>query len=327
MGHPKPESIISPIKGGSGSQSLSPPWARDQVRWLGRGYFVLRLATDETSRWLLGGGFRWSDVFPHERTFKRSAHDKCSLIGQLKMNPWPVHLAAPLSSVEWRDQLAMAVGESSFDGRNIKRRDDCVRVFDTGHVTLWRVAKLPRNLLSTHQFIVLDGHHSRRAQRNLGLKNLFGWLEPLAAPQLSVRSIDRGGWLAQWIDECIHRGDFIKDVSAPDLSTWSMENSLKFEVVQASKRFWCEIGNPQKNESAVDALTRLAKGRVFLKASSNFEEILSWLERLVIDTGLRLPPPSKEYVLARALKRSLFPQKATYFHPKVPFGILVEDLK
>ena len=34
------------------------------------------------------------------------------------------------------------------------------------------------------------------------------------------------------------------------------------------------------------------------------------------------------YVFAKqvALARQLFPQKATYFYPKVPFGVLVEDL-
>lgn len=314
MGHPKLESLIYPIRGGTGSASLAPPWSRDQVRWIGRGYFVLRLATEETSRWLLGGGFRWNEVYPHERTFRRSAEDKNTLMKALKMNPWPVHMAAPFESQGFRDLLATQVEGSK-------------PMFDTGHVTLWRIARLPRELPYVNRFVVLDGHHSRKAQRSLGLKRMFGWVEPLGNPQLSVRSIDRAGWLARWLDECIARGELKIRQHAPELSEWTAERSLCFEVVQASRRFWCEVAKPLPGEAVVDALARLGKSRVFFKTSAHFEEIMGWLERLEVDTGLRLPSPTKDYVLDRAVKSALFPQKATYFFPKIPFGVLVEDHK
>ncbi|MBI3555349.1 MAG: hypothetical protein HY074_03675 [Deltaproteobacteria bacterium] len=110
------------------------------------------------------------------------------------------------------------------------------------------------------------------------------------------------------------------------MAAWTMDHSLAFEVVQASSRHWCEIARPLAGETVVDALTRLAKRQVFLKASASFDEILGWIERFEVDTGLRLPPPNKDYIRLRALARQLFPQKATYFYPKVPFGVLVEDL-
>lgn len=317
MGHSKPESLVSPLKGGTGTSRLAPPWARDQVKWLGHGFFVLRLATEETSRWLLGAGFRWNDVFPHERTFRRSAEDKCELMSELRMNPWPVHLAAALDPLEWRSELSSWVEQRK-----------AAKVLDTGHVTLWRVEQLPVRLLTVSQFAVLDGHHSRKAQRNLGLRRVFGWLEPLGVPQLSVRSIDRGGWLADWLKDELSQGGLRELSAAPDPGIWTADRSRAFEVVQGARRFWCEIAQPvDPGEAAIDALARLAKGKVFLKSSSSFDEILGWLAKLEIDTALRLPPPTKDYVLNRALARSLFPQKATYFYPKVPFGLLVEDLK
>ncbi|MBI3555350.1 MAG: hypothetical protein HY074_03680 [Deltaproteobacteria bacterium] len=202
MGHQKSEGVaplvisaeLTPIRGGTGSVTLAPPWSRDQVKWLGRGFYILRLATDETSRWLLGGGFRWQDIYPHERTFRRSATDKCALMENLKMNPWPTHLVGDLDCDKWRSGLAAAV-----DGKH--------PVFDTGHVTLWRLAGLPRELLPKGPFVVLDGHHSRRAQMNLGLKRMLGWVEPSTAPQLYVRSIERAGLLAKWLDELLSQGE------------------------------------------------------------------------------------------------------------------------
>lgn len=305
---------VYPIRGGSGTGKLAPPWSRSQVSWHGQGYFVLRLATEETSRWCIGASFRWNDVLPHERTFRRSAADKASVIASLKMNPWPSHLTCKADPVAWREALAGAVAQ-------IKP------VLDTDHVALWRLSALPKGLSFTGPLVVLDGHHSRKAQQHLRLPGLFGWMEPLEAPQLQVRAIHRSGVLADWLAGCVERSDLAELRAAPAEAGWHAGSSLAFEVVQANRRFWCEVKNPVKGEAVVDALARLAKGRVLLKASSNFDEILGWLADMEIDTALRLPPPTKDYVRARAVAGELFPQKATYFFPKIPFGMLVADLR
>ncbi|MBI3544545.1 MAG: hypothetical protein HY075_14835, partial [Deltaproteobacteria bacterium] len=289
--------VVFPVRGGTGSASLAPPWSRGQVRWLGKGYYVLRLATEDLSRWLLGAGFRAGDVLPHERTFRRSATDKSELMKSLRMNPWPSHLVADLDPDAWRAGLSKLV-------------EGTPPVFDTGHVTLWRLQTLPAGLVPSPPFVVLDGHHSRRAQVNLGLKRMLGWLEPLKAPQLNVRSIDRAGWLARWLDACVAAGELRRLSHAPATENWLAERSTAFEVVQPQSRWWCELARPLSGESAVDGLSRLTKTcatehRVFLKASANFEEILGWIERLEVDTGLRMPPPTKEYAWSRALARQL----------------------
>lgn len=299
--------------GGSGAAQLAPPWSREQVQWLGHGYFVLRLATEEVSRWLLGADYEWSAVFAHERTFRRSAADKASVMKNLSMNPWPSHLACESDPNQWRDTLSRAVNQTKPE-------------LDTGHLTLWRLSKLPSELQLVGPFIVLDGHHSRKAQQHLRLKSLFGWLEPLASPSLQVRAIHRAGWLAEWLEQCLADGDLRVCAQAVDEKQWSMDRSMVFEAVQADRRRWLEVARHLPGETVIDALARLAKGRVRLKASANLDEILSWLKDMEIDTALRLPAPTKDYVWERALKRELFPQKATYFFPKVPFGLLVSDI-
>lgn len=317
MGFKEPQNLISalyPVRGGSGTGKLAPPWSRDQVTWHGRGFFVLRLATEETSRWLIGASFCWHDVFPHERTFRRSAADKANVMAEIKMNPWPSLLTCKADPVQWRQALSRAVEKMK-------------PVLDTDHVALWRLGALPRELEFSGPIVVLDGHHSRKAQQHMRLPGVFGWLEPLEAEQLNVRSIHRCGWLAEWLAECVESGELRELSSAPTQATWTADRSNAFEVVQSNRRWWCEIVKPYPGEAAVDALSRLAKGRVLLKASSNFDEILGWLGVLEVDSALRLPPPTKEYVRIRAASRNLFPQKATYFYPKVPFGLLVADLK
>ncbi|MEW6056536.1 MAG: hypothetical protein AB1540_07960 [Bdellovibrionota bacterium] len=307
--------IWSPIHAGTGMSRLAPPWGRDQVRWLSDGYYVLRLATEEQSRWFLGCGLSWRNAFPHERTFRRSAIDKGAVIERLAMNPWPAHLGVDFPFQEWRAVLAQAIEKSE-------------TVLDSGHITLWRLEQLPE-VLSSFQgnCVVLDGHHSRRAQRNLRLKKFFGWVEALDSPQLQVRAIHRSGWLAQWLDELIASRSIMRLERGSEPQPWQMNCSQVVEVVQADKRWWCEVCDFEKGETALDALTRMAKGRVLFRSSSSFEEILNWLENVEVDTALRLPAPTKEYVLQRSLERKLFPQKATYFYPKIPFGLLVQDLR
>lgn len=317
MGVKEPQSLIGslyPVRGGSGTGKLAPPWSRDQVTWHGRGFFVLRLATDETSRWLVGASFRWNDVFPHERTFRRSASDKANVMAEIKMNPWPSLLTCKADPSAWRATLSQAVATAK-------------PVLDTGHVTMWNIASLPPGLVFSGPLVVLDGHHSRKGQEHIRLPGVFGWLEPLEAEQLRVRAIHRGGWLADWLSDCVKAGELRELSSPPADASWTADRSFAFEVVQSNRRWWCEVARPREGEAVVDALARLAKGRVLLKASSNFDEILGWLGDLEIDTALRLPAPTKEYVRARAASRNLFPQKSTYFFPKVPFGLLVMDLR
>jgi hypothetical protein len=314
MAHQKPESVVGSIRGGTGTALLAPPWSRGQVKWIGRGIFVLRLAADESSRWLVAGSFRWNHVFPHEKTFQRSAAEKAAVISRLQMNPWPAHLASRNDAAAWRSGLAEAVSRLE-------------PVFDTGYSTLWRLEELPRPLWPEGDLVVLDGHHSRRAQKHLGLKRLFGWVEPLEAPELRVRAIERAGWLAAWLDGLVREGVLRALDAAPDAARWRMGSSAAFEVLQSDRRWWCEVARLIDGETVVDALTRLSRGAVMPRTSTSPEELMAWLERLEIDTALRLPPPDKAFLRDRALARRPFPQKSTYFHPKLPFGALVEDLR
>ena len=317
--------ILTKVLAGTGSSDLAPPWSRKQVQWIGSGFFVLRVAGDHQSRWLVGGCFSWNQVFPHERTFRRSAEDKKNVMQSLKMNPWPSHLACDVSPNEWRQNLSRVVeGEKP--------------VLDTGYVTLWRLDALPENLLSFKKAIVLDGHHSRKAQQSLGLERIFGWVEPLYCSQLHVKPIIRAGWLAKWLDVQIAAGSLRRVSSSPKIDEWQMGKSLSFEVIQSAGRWWCEVsselavvksattGEELLPDTVVDILAKLGRGKTFLKANADFDEAMNWLERSEVDTVLRLPDASKQYIFERAISKRLFPQKATYFYPKLPFGILVEDL-
>lgn len=315
MGLEKSSSSIRPIRGGTGTARLAPPWARNQVQWLDEGYFVLRMATTPSSRWFLGAAYNDPEVFPHERTFRRSAEDKSKIIKQLQLNPWPVHMVTDVNADEWRTQLAQAV-----EGQ--------APLIDTGHLTLWCLKRLPISGLQG-PFVVLDGHHSRKAQRYLGFTNVFGWVEALGSETLQVRAIHRAGRLAHWLDGLVSSGQVRRLDVAPALSDskcWFKERPGLFEAVQADDQWWGEIVDLNPKELAVDAFARLARGEVFLRASSNFDEILSWLGSLTADTALRLSDPDKKLVWDRGVNRLLFPQKATYFFPKVPFGLLVQDL-
>jgi hypothetical protein len=298
---------INPIKGGTGTARLAPPWLRDQVQWLTEGYFILRMATAPNSRWFLGASFSERDVFPHERTFKRSAEDKSRIIKQLNLNPWPVHMVTNMNEVLWRETLAKTV-------------EGAAPLVDTGHLTLWCVQQLPfQNLKGP--YVVLDGHHSRKAQLYLGLPNVFGWLETMESEALQVRAIHRAGRIASWLEMLVDAGQIRRLDTAPTLSHGGL-----IEVVQVDDQWWGEITELKPGETAVDALARFGRGEVFLRASSNFDEILSWLGSLTVDTALRLPNPDKQEIWKRGVEKVLFPQKATYFYPKVPFGVLVQDL-
>src|SRR5262249_23310456 len=123
--------ILSPVRGGTGTTRLAPPWSREQVQWLGRGFFVLRLAVDEASRWCVGAGFSWSDVYPTERIFKASAAEKAESIRVLQMNPWPVHVACDADPGDWSAYFSSLTRATA-------------PVLDTGYMTLWRLSELPR---------------------------------------------------------------------------------------------------------------------------------------------------------------------------------------
>lgn len=310
--------LFFPIKAGLGRADLAPPWSRDQVSWLGRGYFVLRMVTDGLSRWILGASLLWKNAYPHERVFHRTASQKSEVLRSLRMNPWPVHLAGKCDAKLWRSELSALVEQERAEP-----------IIDTGYLTMWFVSRLPTALLSgAPRFLVLDGHHSRKAQHYLGFDRIFGWIEPLDAEELKVKALHRAGHLSGWLSDAIKDGELRVLDRAPEMSTWTLETSLAFEVVQPERRFWVKCAHAASGETCIDALSRLARQRrVFLHTSPNFDEITSWLQRMEVDTGLRLPPSTKNHVWSRAMSGQLFPQKATSFYPKIPFGLLVQDLK
>lgn len=316
----KQKTWIKPIDGGTGTSRLGPPWSRDQVQWVGEGYFVLRLATEPRSRFLVGGAFDPKLVYSHERTFRRSAVEKSRVISNLKMNPWPSHLSCEVDPDIWRQACQHLI-------KNL------APVVDTGHITLWRVEQLDHETFAHPKpVVILDGHHSREAQRFLQTERVFGWVEPIGAQELHVGAIHRAGHLAKWIDGLLET-KAVERVEHPteDGFCFSGLGSGCFEVIQAQDRFWCRFtkfpNSSTDTTTVVDELHRLAKpAGVSLFAGSDLEQLLRLLESFECDTVIRLPVPSKAVIFARGLAKCPFPQKATYFYPKVPFGTLVANL-
>lgn len=315
---------ITPISIGCGFGQLNPPWLKTQVEWLGRGIMICELFragrnaietpadADNSSRWLLGAGFPWKSVLPHEKTFRRSVSDKWRFLKKEKMNPWPVHLASLCRQSEWEKLLKSKIGKKKPDIQT-----DCFKI--------WKFDSIDEEKLKLHELILLDGHHSRSAQKILGTSHVLGWVEPFYSDELRLQPIHRAGWLGEWLVSLRKEG-LIREVSQSEAEA---PKSGALTVLQPTRKWFFVFTNKafrEKSDLPTDCLVRLAKGKVTLRSHHSLEELEGWLESLDVDTVLVLQEVSKDTVYERAKMGRLFPQKATYFYPKIPFGLLVENL-
>ncbi len=304
--HPlKKPLLIFPVNFGSGHQRIAPPWSRSQVEWITKGVTVLRVATDFGSRWLVGGEVDYNKTFGHERTFQRSVEDKTEVIQHLLMNPWPTHMACLNEPNSFKQILSELV----------KGKKPLV---DTHYYTMWSFDLFPKSIQIEGPLIVLDGHHSRQAQRKFGKQRIFGWVEPFFSRELNVNPIHKAGRLLKKIDYAIEKKIFHK--------TNEPLSDHVFEVIQRYQHYFCTGANQKL--FAADAVYEYFSRQTFkLISSSDLDDLEKRLQSTEIDTIIKFAPYDKKYILERAFNKQLFPQKSTYFYPKIPFGLFVQDLR
>lgn len=300
------------------ASSLAPPWSPTAVRWLDAdSFFVLRTVHEgESSRWCVGARVPVEKLYPHEKTFNRSVREKARVMRKVRMNPWPVFAAVDAHWENWTHWL-----ESCVKG--------ATPLVDSNYITLWNLsdASLLHNAgqfgLNFKHAIILDGHHSFEAQKtHLNRDRVLGWFLPFDHPELRVRAIHRGGWFKAAIEKALANGEL---EAATDAEFLDSKNNLHvFEVIQLQKKAYFKLKN--KKQMAVDWIGALESPRSNLHVSSNMDELVANLLQNEFDTVVRLPDPLKPEVERRAVAKKLFPQKATYFYPKIPFGLMAENL-
>ncbi|HRK02949.1 MAG TPA: DUF1015 family protein, partial [Oligoflexia bacterium] len=284
----------------------------DSVTWSegAASFYVLRAIHEgESSRWCLGVRLLSPSLLAHEKTFARSVREKCRVFRRVKINPWPVLSAIDLDWKSWNSWLQESVAGAP-------------PLVDNNYVALWRLNQLADTTLKfPSKILVLDGHHSLEAQRTvLPEKPITSWVLPRNHPELHVRPIHRAGWLKATIEKALQKQE-ITLIQGVDNKKLAFDPHVT-EVIQSQKRFYVRV----HKQDAIDWVGGLDNARTQLRTSPDIESLVNMLTQNECDTVLQMAQLEKKAIFDRASQGLLYPQKATYFFPKVPFGWLVERL-
>lgn len=306
IGFKRMEEVLQPVHL---NLAVSPGEKKD----LERAYFLMRF---QSRRWILGSSVNLKSTFPHEQTFYQKVRKKIFYFQKEKQNPWPLHLAVAENPLNW-----------SSGWEQWLRNKECTLVHQSADSQIWRLHELPKWMRKFDKFLVLDGHHSRKAQSLMEHTHSFCWIECLQERALSMKPILRLGLFQAWIDWAM-RCEWLTPMAVQEKKGSSgffmgfhsifEENDKYFLFTHRAVTFFKEQKKQAYGITSVDLFHELWK--VWKKQESQDSTTIEYAVDYPEHSKSHIfvfPRCSKKFIYQRALRRFLFPQKTTCFFPKI----------
>ncbi len=276
-------------------------------------------------------------ISAHENTFDKQVLERQQIMEELQAEPEPIFIVIPDNSFDKLIKRYAADLEEKFKFEEPSGVENYVYFLDDTH----RITKVKESLENI-QGIVADGHHRTQAIRNLEAETGDSfWNYALAY----TTSICGNGLMIGGVDRLVYRLNFEENLNkiknlfdVYTEKTMEDDNTIRVysrglfyrlipkeyvinETFGSAKPLSTEIINSILFQN-VFGLTRdeMEKKVGYIY---NTTEAINAVDRHECEFAVLIPSWQKDDFLNLTLNNRIFPQKSTYFYPKIPSGIAI----
>jgi uncharacterized protein (DUF1015 family) len=276
-------------------------------------------------------------ISAHENTFDKQVLERQQIMEELQAEPEPIFIVIPDNSFDKLIKRYAADLEEKFKFEEPSGVENYVYFLDDTH----RITKVKESLENI-QGIVADGHHRTQAIRNLEAETGDSfWNYALAY----TTSIYGNGLMIGGVDRLVYRLNFEENLNkiknlfdVYTEKTMEDDNTIRVysrglfyrlipkeyvinETFGSAKPLSTEIINSILFQN-VFGLTRdeMEKKVGYIY---NTTEAINAVDRHECEFAVLIPSWQKDDFLNLTLNNRIFPQKSTYFYPKIPSGIAI----
>ena len=276
-------------------------------------------------------------ISAHENTFDKQVLERQQIMEELQAEPEPIFIVIPDNSFDKLIKRYAADLEEKFKFEEPSGVENYVYFLDDTH----RITKVKESLENI-QGIVADGHHRTQAIRNLEAETGDSfWNYALAY----TTSIYGNGLMIGGVDRLVYRLNFEENLNkiknlfdVYTEKTMEDDNTIRVysrglfyrlipkeyvinETFGSAKPLSTEIINSILFQN-VFGLTRdeMEKKVGYIY---NTTEAINAVDRHECEFAVLIPSWQKDDFLNLTLNNRIFPQKSTYFYPKIPSGIVI----
>ena len=278
-----------------------------------------------------------NNISTHENTFSKQVMERQTVMDDLQAQPEPIFIVIPDNNFDKMIKRYTANLEEKFKFEEPSGVENFVYFLDDQH----KIDRIKESLANV-QGIVADGHHRTQAIKNLQKeKGDSFWNYALAY----TTSIYGNGLMIGGVDRLVYRLNFEANVSkiknlfdVYTEKTMEEDNNIRIysrgifyiiipkeytirETFGTAKPLSTEIINRILFENAFG----LEKSEIETKVSYiyNATDAINAVDRHECEFAILIPSWQKDDFLNLTMENRIFPQKSTYFYPKIPSGIAI----
>ncbi len=269
-------------------------------------------------------------IITHEKTFKKFVNDRVNLMKTIEGQPEPVFLVTienfdHIINEIIKNGLAEKLDEFKFKGMNIKIH----------RITKKEIIEELKFKFNVIHGIIADGHHRLSASRTLYnetgdtfWKYVMAFIVSLHNEGLRISGVNRivkSSKKFEEMKECISENFYIVNDENHSEGIIEIYNGNFFEIIpKVNGRGLIEdlpvsLVNDLIFKKCLKWTERELSDNVYF--TNSWQEVVENVDSGKYSFGIIMPPFNKEKFVEIASKGLIFPQKSTYFNPKIPSGI------
>ena len=276
-------------------------------------------------------------ISAHENTFDKQVLERQQIMEELQAEPEPIFIVIPDNSFDKLIKRYASDLEEKFKFEEPSGVENYVYFLDDTH----RITKVKESLENI-QGIVADGHHRTQAIRNLEAETGDSfWNYALAY----TTSIYGNGLMIGGVDRLVYRLNFEENLNkiknlfdVYTEKTMEDDNTIRiysrglFYRLVPKEYIIIETFGSTKPLST-EIINRILFQNIFGLSRDEMEKKVGYIynttdainavDRHECEFAVLIPSWQKDDFLNLTLNNRIFPQKSTYFYPKIPSGIAI----
>jgi uncharacterized protein (DUF1015 family) len=276
-------------------------------------------------------------ISAHENTFDRQVLERQQIMEELQAEPEPIFIVIPDTSFDKLIKRYASDLEEKFKFEEPSGVENYVYFLDDPH----RIKRIKESLENI-QGIVADGHHRTQAIKNLEARTGDSfWNYALAY----TTSIYGNGLMIGGVDRLVYRLNFEENLNRIknlfDVYTEkTMEDDNNIRVYSKGLFYMLIPKEYAINETfglvkplSTEVINRILFENAFglnreemetkIGYIYNTTEAINAVDRHECEFAVIIPSWQKDDFLNLTMQNRIFPQKSTYFYPKIPSGIAI----
>lgn len=278
-----------------------------------------------------------SSLKAHESTFEKQVLERKNVMISLNGEPEPIFIVVPDNGFDKMVRRFASNLEEKFKFEEPNGVENYVYFLEDPE----KIEKL-KDSIKNDQGIVADGHHRTQAIKDL--KKETGdsfWNYAMAY----ITSIYDNGLMIGGVDRLVYRTNFEENIPkienlfdvtvertiVEDNNIRVYSKGLFYKLIP--KKYAIDQVMDSKYEVSTEIVNKILFGEVLGIDKNNMQTKIGYIYNTTdainavdmheCDFAIIIPPWQKDVFLKMALDGVIFPQKSTYFYPKIPSGIAI----